>query len=59
MLNWPAGVVSDPTATAEAFAEPGRSMVGVAEISQQFHDLMWIDVAKIVKWKHFSKFDCC
>jgi hypothetical protein len=24
-------------------------MVGVVEIAQQFHDLKWIDVAKIIK----------
>jgi hypothetical protein len=35
-------------------------MVGVVEIVQQFHDLKWIDVAKIVKcqeWGHiFNNF---
>ena len=51
---------SRSTATAEPCTEPSRSMVGVVEIAQQFHDLMWIDVAKIVKcqeWGHiFNNF---
>ena len=38
--------VGDPTATAE--------VVRVVEIFQQFHDLLWIDVTKIVKWKDWG-----
>ena len=61
MLYWPAGVVGDPevaelrrSTNAKACTEPSRSMVGVVEISQQFHDLLWIDVAKIVKWEEWG-----
>ena len=54
MLNWPASVVGDPAAAAKACAEPSRSMVGVVEISQQFHDFLWIDVAKIIKWEEWG-----
>jgi hypothetical protein len=49
MLNWPAGVVGDPARTS--------NMVGVVEVIQQFHDFMWIDVAKIVKWEKWGHGD--
>jgi hypothetical protein len=31
----------------------------VVEIVQQFHDLLWIDVAKIVKWEEWGHGDVC
>jgi len=32
-------------------------VVRVVEIAQQFHDLLWIDVAKIVKWEELGHGD--
>ena len=65
MLNWPAGVVGDPARTSNMvgvveIASHGRSesKVGVIIISQQFHDLLWIGVAKIVKWEEWGH-DVC
>ena len=56
MLNWPAGVVGDPTATAKACAEPGRSMVGVVICSQYCHYLKMNGFAKIEKYFYFVSF---
>jgi len=66
MLNGFSIIVSDPAAAANACAEPrrsmvaerNRSMVGVVIISQHFHNLKMIDVAKIVKWEEWGHGEC-